>query len=255
MAFNYPWVLREITLKGNGYRRGDNEPGVRKVQEWLCLNGFRVGVDGDFGPATQRAVGEFQAKHLESSNGIVDQPTFAALTAPMQRVISPLSPAPLLGALMVQYAQQHLAEHPLEVGGQNRGPWVRLYMKGNEGKDWPWCAGFACFVMGQAAETLNVPPPIKSDFGCDTLAIRAKAAGCFISGLHLSDPVNQLTPGSLFLHRKTSTDWTHTGIVTAVHAESFDTIEGNTNDNGDREGFEVCRRVRGYKNMDFIRIA
>ena len=35
---------------------------------------------------------------------------------------------------------------------------------------------------------------------------------------------------------------------------TFATIEGNTNDEGSREGYEVCRRVRGRGSKDFIRL-
>ena len=52
--------------------------------------------------------------------------------------------------------------------------------------------------------------------------------------------------------RRTSTDWTHTGLVTAFGDELFHTVEGNTNDEGSREGYEVCARMRGYGSKDFI---
>jgi len=61
-----------------------------------------------------------------------------------------------------------------------------------------------------------------------------------------------IPPGSLFLVRRTDTDWTHVGIVEATHELLFQTIEGNTNDEGEREGYEVCTRSRGYSNKDFI---
>jgi hypothetical protein len=65
---------------------------------------------------------------------------------------------------------------------------------------------------------------------------------------------SELTAASVFLVRRTSTDWTHTGLVTQFHDDFFDTIEGNTNDDGNREGYEVCARSRGYKGKDFIRL-
>jgi hypothetical protein len=40
--------------------------------------------------------------------------------------------------------------------------------------------------------------------------------------------------------------------VIAPREEVFETIEGNTNDEGSREGYEVCHRVRGYGSKDFI---
>lgn len=36
----------------------------------------------------------------------------------------------------------------------------------------------------------------------------------------------------------------HTGFVERVDGQTIYTIEGNTNDTGSREGYEVCRRTR-----------
>jgi hypothetical protein len=46
----------------------------------------------------------------------------------------------------------------------------------------------------------------------------------------------------------------HTGIVLEANNDFYHTIEGNTNDEGSREGYEVCKRIRGYKKKDFILI-
>jgi len=135
------------------------------------------------------------------------------------------------------------------------GPWVRFYMAGNEGEPWPWCAGFACFVLKQACRTLGVPMPIQASFSRDSLAASAKDRGRFLSERTLNRA--DIKPGMLFLNRRTSTDWAHVGIVvdaSDVAHEVFLSIEENTNDDGDREGNEVCRRIRGFKNKDFIRV-
>lgn len=63
---------------------------------------------------------------------------------------------------------------------------------------------------------------------------------------------NAISLGSLFLERRTPTDWMHTGIFLSAEDDIFHTIEGNTNDGGDREGYEVYRRIRNYANKDFI---
>ncbi len=254
MLINSPWIQQEIVYDGRGCRRDDSLPSVKRVQEWLILHGFGVSVDGAYGPATQRGVTGFQEKNALPPHGVVDQATFTALVAPLQRALSPLPPAAMLGGMMAAYANQHLKEHPLEVGGQNRGPWVRTYMEGHEGEEWSWCAGFACFVMRQAAETLDIPLPVNPTFSCDELASRARGAGIFIHGADLTDPPAQLPPGSLFVHRTAPTDWSHTGILVEAQGETFVTIEGNTNDDGSREGYEVCRRIRNYANMDFVAI-
>jgi hypothetical protein len=47
----------------------------------------------------------------------------------------------------------------------------------------------------------------------------------------------------------------HTGFVESVEGDKIHTIEGNTNDEGTREGYEVCRRIRKISScIGFIRI-
>ncbi len=47
----------------------------------------------------------------------------------------------------------------------------------------------------------------------------------------------------------------HTGFVESVEGSVINTIEGNTNDTGSREGYEVCRRKRSFNQIvGFIRI-
>ena len=231
---------------------------AKLVQEWLCLAGHSIAVDGDFGPATEQAVRDFRAaKGLNARSvaaaGQVDARTFQALVQPMTDVLQPIANPPVgLGAAVMAYAERHLAQHPVEVGGQNCGPWVRLYMSGNEGKDWPWCAGFVTFLLRQACDTLGRGMPIKGSFSCDTLAAQAKDKDRFVA--ESKRAAAGLAPGAIFLSRRTATDWTHTGLVSSFAAQTFKTVEGNTNDEGSREGFEVCARTRGYAKRDFIRI-
>src|SRR5262245_26660853 len=51
-------------------RKGDEQGQVKLVQEWLCLHGEHVVIDGDFGPATEAAVKDFQAKSGVGVTGI-----------------------------------------------------------------------------------------------------------------------------------------------------------------------------------------
>ena len=61
----------------------------------------------------------------------------------------------------------------------------------------------------------------------------------------------------VFLNMKTQFDWVHTGIVIGVDGDLIHTIEGNTNDEGSREGFEVCLRRRNFKTktIDIFKVA
>ncbi len=254
----YSWANKELALD-KSYQRGDKGRKVRAIQEWLSLQGQNVSIDGAFGPATESAVRKFQEGKGIVVTGVVDISTFAALTTPMAKALAPIpAGGKTFNGLILDYANQHLAQHPLEIGGQNCGPWVRLYMEGNQGSDWPWCAGFACFVLRQAADTLGKPMPFKRTFSCDVLATQAQALGVFISEREIARGKVEkadIPPGSFFVNRRTDNDWSHTGIVLAFHVDHFETIEGNTNDAGDREGYEVCRRIRGYGGKDFIRIS
>lgn len=245
--------MEDLILNKN-YKKGSKGKKVRLIQEWLCLQGFHICIDGDFGPATDYAVREFQKRKGLEVDGIVGEKTFATLILPMTKALRTiLRNEKSLGQMVVAYAEQHLEQCPREIGGQNKGPWVRLYMKGNEGSAWSWCAGFVCFILNQACQSLSAPLPIKTSFSCDFLAVSAKEKGIFLKESEIVDRT-QITPGSFFLNRRTPADWVHSGIVIRAQEDVFHTIEGNTNDDGSHEGYEVCQRIRGYKKKDFILI-
>lgn len=228
-------------------------PTVRRVQEWLCLNGAGVVIDGEDGPATQAAVRNFQAGRMIQEKG-VGEVTWTHLTSKMRAALAPLAPGgSSLGTMVVRYAQAHLAQHPVEVGGQNRGCWVRLYCQGNDGKEYAWCAGFTSFVLQQACESLGRMMPIQYALGCDFIAGQAKERGLFEDGSK-----REPEPGWMFLVKRGDKPgfYSHIGVVT--HSDGafvFSTIEGNTTTvTGSSEGFEVCARVRSCKSVDFVRI-
>lgn len=247
------WIQAEIKLD-HELSVGMTGMAVCRLQEWLSLRGYGLVIDGIFGPITVEVVARFQEDASLPITGRVDDATFARLTEPMTEVLRQRHIASKsLHSATLTYADAHLAQQPREVGGQNCGPWVRLYMGGNNGIAWAWCAGFVTFLMNQAAESLQIDLPLAGSFSCDTLAAQAKVAGCFVTEKEAR--YRQIPPGSLFLVRRTDTDWTHVGIVTAAHELHFETIEGNTNDDGDHEGYEVCARSRGYIGKDFIVLA
>lgn len=254
----YPWVKKEITLDKT-YALGDNGPKVKIIQEWLCLHDQQTRPDGDFGPATDYALRQFQNALGLSENGMVDEATFNALILPMLRALTPLEVgSKTLNDLIVAYAQKHLAEKPREVGGENCGPWVRLYMKGNQGVDWPWCAGFACFILQQAVNSMRITMPLEPSFKCDVLGDTAESKGLLVAAEDLAKgtpPKSKMPKGSLFLRRRSSDGWEHTGLVIEFADKIFKTIEGNTNDDGSANGYEVLMQVHSYPGYDFIRIA
>jgi hypothetical protein len=153
--------------------------------------------------------------------------------------------------MMVEYARLHLSLHPREVGGQNKGPWVRLYMNDKEGAEWPWCAGFVSFLLRQACQSLNKPLPFTTSPSCALMAESAKSKGMYFPGTDIKNHNSTELNGALFFVRKPG-QWVHTGIVIEAQSDHFVAIEGNTNDDGSPEGYEVSQRIRAYDNKDFI---
>jgi peptidoglycan hydrolase-like protein with peptidoglycan-binding domain len=65
-------------------KRGSRGAAVRAVQARLASRGWKIGVDGDFGPTTEKVVRAFQAEKHLGVDGIVGPRTWTALwTAPV----------------------------------------------------------------------------------------------------------------------------------------------------------------------------
>ena len=260
------YIRREIDAPSETIGRGTRGQAVRRIQEGLNFHDCRTSIDGDFGPATEDCVKDFQRMKRKSPSGQVDANLWNLLVKPMTTALK----APTVTAGMsaqqavLAVANQHVDQHPVEIGGANCGPWVRLYCQGNDGRHWAWCAGFVTLIMQQAYFYLDRRPPIKGSVSCDSLAAQAKEAGLFVGERELTSgrrSWSAFDAACVFLRRRTSTDWTHTGIAFGGFGEpaelAFSTIEGNTNDEGVREGFEACRRKRGVvgSHYDFIAFA
>lgn len=229
---------------------------VRYVQELLTFHHIQTQIDSDFGPQTKRNVEQFQAANGLNVTGTVEQATWDALWAPLAGVLRPITPAPAnIRDAILAYARQHFAAAPREIGGENRGPWVRLYTSGHDGTEWRWCAGFATFVARQAFQAMGLPMTVARTLSCDELATHAKAHGRFISNSQVIAQPSLVQPGDLFLRLDKPNDWGHTGIVESVSTADFITIEGNADPAGSSNGYTVCSLRRSFARMDFIRVA
>lgn len=241
--------MSELTYPGSA-KVHDRGVIVRRLQEWLNLHSFAIDIDGVFGPRTAEALVDFQKKNALRSTAALNSETWRALTAPMRRALLPPTELTTMSDAIVAVARMHTSARPREVGGENRGPWVRLYMNGNEGADWRWCAGFATAVLSQAARAGGWTSPVARTFLCDALGAAAMKKGTFVPGAGRSE----VKPGSLFLKRRVSTGWSHTGFVVATDHDGFSTIEGNTNLAGSTDGDGAYERWRPWSGYDFIRI-
>lgn len=126
-----------------------------------------------------------------------------------------------------------------EVGGANRGPQVEAYLKSiGLGGGNAWCAAFVYWCIHQAAGKLGRDNPYVKTGWCPTIAQWGRDGDCL-----------EETPaaGDIFLRYGKSGGMfraCHTGFVSRVDGRIFETIEGNTNLAGSREGIGVFLRTR-----------
>lgn len=129
-------------------------------------------------------------------------------------------------------------EHPR---GSNWGEDVEKYLK-SVGITFPasWCMAFVYWCCKEASINARL----------------VKTGGVLRQWNEVSKQMKYTTPepGDIFIqdHGK---GLGHTGFVEYVDGANIHTIEGNTNDEGSREGYEVCRRVRPISSCKgFIRV-
>lgn len=252
-AFLPKSLKSELDLPGPVREDGPKKQ-AKLIQERLYLAGFKLAIDGAFGPATTEQLKAFQKKSGLAQSGIYGAKEHDVLTEPFVQAVNPTAGKKGLGEWITAVAEQHIGQKPIEVGGDNRGPWVRMYMDGGEGSPFKWCAGFCFFIIEQACQLSSNPSPMAKSFSVNTIVERAKTANQFLSEQQAQSSAGKkkIAPGSLFVHRGGPGFWTHVGIVTKADPSVFHTCEGNTNDDGSSNGFEAIERVRGYKRMDFI---
>lgn len=77
-------------------KRGDNEEDVKALQLALVQAGYRVNVDGDFGPGTESAVRRFQWDHHIDVDGQVGPQTAAMLDMPHELLVAAAKPSAII---------------------------------------------------------------------------------------------------------------------------------------------------------------
>lgn len=132
--------------------------------------------------------------------------------------------------------------------GSNWGDGVKKYLN-SVGINFPaaWCMAFVYWCTDQAAKELGVKNPL----------IKTGGVMAQWNQIPKSMKHTEPQPGDIFI-MDFGVGKGHTGFVTAVQGDRIQTIEGNSNDEGSREGFEVCRKPNGRKISSckgFIRIS
>src|SRR5215813_13921118 len=125
---------------------------------------------------------------------------------------------------------------------QNKGSSIEKYQAATSlgGQGWPWCAAFVDWCVQQYAAkgdtTITQVPRTAAAFGLITWGIdnRLPVFNAPVSATDLKP-----RPGDIVVY-----EFSHTGIVSRKgdSAHDFYAIEGNTNANGGRDGYEVAER-------------
>lgn len=134
-------------------------------------------------------------------------------------------------ALEFAQSQVGVEEAP---GHKNTGKDVEKYLAAvGLGPGLSWCMAFMYWCHLQAADAMG------------RKVLMFKTGGVLEQWRQRKDKYRALTPipGDVFI-MDFGKGTGHTGIVEKVEDDVIHTIEGNTNDDGSREGYEVCRRTR-----------
>lgn len=130
-----------------------------------------------------------------------------------------------------------------EKGSSNSGKEVDQYLKSvglNPGN--PWCMAFVYWCYNQAAAVTGTPNFLIRTGGVLHQWNEQQAKRKIVLDKVLKNP-DIIKPGAVFI-MDYGKGTGHTGLVARIHGGCIETIEGNTNDEGSREGYEVCRRTR-----------
>lgn len=148
-------------------------------------------------------------------------------------------------ALDIAISQLGVTEQPK---GSNKGKEVERYLAsvGLKG-GYAWCQAFVFWCFEQAGKSLDAPNPVVRSAGVLDCWNRT-ANGKKLLKVDLEQRPELIYPGSQFI-MKFGNGTGHTGIIERMEGFIAHTIEGNTNDEGSREGYEVCRKIRHVKEF------
>jgi hypothetical protein len=244
-------------------RDSADKTAVRLIQQRLRDLGFTqpakkggvepLLVDGIFGRDTEDAVELFQTRHTNvhgaplEIDGKVGSDTWGALFGAKTVHVSETAKTDS------ELLQEVLDVASMEVGvmedppGSNAGKRVQEYQRSvGISRGDAWCVAFVYWCFLTAAKNKAVTNPMEKK--CRTGGVldlwnRARDAGITtISTNEATNNPSKVKPGMVFII-STGGGKGHTGIVSRVIGNSLETIEGNTNDGGSREGIGVFRRV------------
>ncbi len=162
---------------------------------------------------------------------------YEAYLASFETVASPVSPgAATLADRLVAILRTKVGVREIP-RNSNRGPDVEMFQRATwlEGTGWAWCAAFVCWGMLKLQEEINYPFERPQTAGAWDFENWAKK-----QGLKLFKPADKIRKGDIVIFT-----FSHIGVATEDEKGGYvATIEGNTDDDGGREGNGVYEKRR-----------
>lgn len=222
----------------NSLKKSDHGPAVKDLQKLLNQRGYPVKVDGDFGTKTYNAVRAFQSQNLDQHgqplvvDGKVGELTWWSLSHPKPRIETPaaidftIMPPTSAGGSQAGRAALRAAIKELnlgagEVGGNNRGLWVKKYHNGLASPGDAWCAAFVSWCYTHAPGGI----PYNYSVGARDILRQFKQNDWANAPESGYNPV----PGDIVVWWRVKADgWQgHIGLVHQLKDGMLYTIEGN----------------------------
>lgn len=199
---------------------------------------LKIQQTGIYGQTTRRIVTAWQMRNGVAPTGVVGPTTWAAIARWL-------------------YVKLMIAELGVTEHSANDGPRIREYQDAVHMGNGPWCAAYVGWGVLELAKKLKVTIPFTTN--------PAHARGWLLSGdcWALYDfaklrglLTNTPLPGSVFLlDYEHNGDARHTGVLVEPKADEpgvWWTVEGNTNDDGSPEGYEVAMMTRKLAQVDIV---
>jgi len=126
--------------------------------------------------------------------------------------------------------------------GTNGGPEVSRYLKSvGLGPGYAWCMAFVYWCVNVACKRLELSNPLVK-----TAGVLDQWNRTTLRKIPKID--RSVKPGDIFIIDLGKGNG-HTGFVFKINGGLITTIEGNTNDDGSREGFKVAYRTRALSEF------
>lgn len=204
-------------------KKKDREELIQCVQRIL-----KVDDDGIDGPVTWKTI---KGLLVEDEEPIIED-------TPLPSKSDDGTEIPLAKKL-VELAKREIGVE--EVNGTNCGPRVNEYKSAtllNPKQGWPWCAAFICWLMREAMKDGSYTfkrPTTASAWGFEDWASKQN------SKVQLKKPhKDDIKPGDIVMFT-----FSHIGLAISSPRNGYiDTIEGNTDGQGSREGGAVLQKKR-----------